>query len=737
MCFTNIFAIHLFSHFYKLQLPIKRNYMNLIIHKGNILISLAGILLLTISGCSNKTELMPPKAKKIPHELSLHGDTRIDNYYWLRERENPEVIKYLEEENQYLDAQMSDVKDLQENLYKEIIGRIKQTDISVPYKYSGYWYFTRYEEGKEYPVYCRKKESMDSAEEIMLNVNEMAEGFKYYQVAGTSVSPDNRMIAYGVDTVSRRIYTLYFKNLETGEMLSDVIPEFSGAVAWGNDNKTVFYARKDLETLRPYQIYRHVLGTDPAKDELVYEEKDETYACGVYKSKSKKYIILGSYAKMSTEYRYLDADRPEGDFKVFTPREKNLEYDVNHYKDQFYVVTNLEARNFRLMVTPVGKTQRQNWVEVIPHREDVLLEGIDIFKDFMVVSERKDGLTNLRIINWNNRSDEHYLDFGEEAYLSYTSVNPEFETEILRYGYTSLTTPNSVFDYNMVTREKELLKQEEVIGGFSPDNYETKRLYATAGDGTKIPISMVYRKGLEKNGMNPVLLYGYGSYGITIDPTFSSVRLSLLDRGFVFAIAHIRGEQIYGRKWYEDGKLLNKINTFTDFNDCAKFLIEEKYTSPSHLYAEGGSAGGLLMGAIVNMNPGLYHGIIAAVPFVDVLTTMLDETIPLTTGEYDEWGDPRIKEYYDYMKSYSPYDNVAAQDYPNMLVTTGLHDSQVQYWEPAKWVAKLRDLKTDKNLLVMYCNMETGHSGASGRFQRHKDSAREYAFLMMLEGIKK
>jgi oligopeptidase B len=632
---------------------------------------------------------------------------------------------------------MADTKELQDSLYNEIIGRIKQTDISVPYKYNGYWYYTRYEEGKEYPVYSRKKENMDAPEEIMLNVNLMAEGHKYFQVAGTSVSPDNKMIAYGVDTVSRRMYILYFKNLETGEMLKDVIPQFSGAIAWGNDNTTIFYARKDEETLRPYQIFRHVLGKDPAKDELIYEEKDDTYACSVYKSKSKKFIMLGSYAKMSTEYQILDADKPSGNFRVFTPREKSLEYDVNHYGDNFYVVTNLNAKNFRLMETHVTKTNRENWVEVIPHREDVMLEGIDIFKDYMVVSERKDGLTKLRIINWNNKSDEHYLDFGEEAYLAYTSVNPEFDTKILRYGYTSLTTPNSVFDYDMSSRGKKLLKQEEVIGKFNPDEYETKRLYATAGDSTRIPISMVYKKGMLKNGKNPFLLYGYGSYGYTIDPAFSSVRLSLLDRGYIFAIAHVRGEQIYGRKWYEDGKLLKKKNTFTDFNDCAQFLIHEKYTSPGHLYASGGSAGGLLMGAIVNMHPELYHGVIAAVPFVDVLTTMLDESIPLTTGEYDEWGDPGIKEYYDYIKSYSPYDNVKAQLYPNLLVTTGLNDSQVQYWEPAKWVAKLRDMKTDDNLLIMYCDMETGHSGASGRFQKHKDTAREYAFLLKLEGIKK
>jgi oligopeptidase B len=632
---------------------------------------------------------------------------------------------------------MAGTKEFQENLFNEIVGRIKQTDISVPYKYNGYWYFTRVEEGREYPIHSRKKESMDAPEKIMLNVNEMAEGHKYFQVAGTSVSPDNKMIAYGVDTVSRRIYTLYFKNIETGEMLEDVIPRFSGSVAWGNDNKTIFYTRMDEETLRSFRVFRHILGNDPSKDELVFEEKDDTYSCDVAKSKSKKYIIIESYAKMSTEYQILDADKPSGRFRVFHPREKNLEYDVNHYGDKFYIVTNLDAKNFRLMETPVNKTAKENWIEVIPHRENVMLEGVNIFKEYMVVSERKDGLTKLRIINWKDKSDEHYLDFGEEAYMAYTSVNPEFDSDILRYGYTSLTTPNSVFDYNMITREKQLLKQNEVVGTFSSDNYETKRLYATAGDGTRIPISMVYKKGIVKNGNNPLLLYGYGSYGYTIDPYFSSERLSMLDRGFIYAIAHVRGGQIYGRQWYEDGKMFKKMNTFTDFNDCARYLISEEYTTADHLYALGGSAGGLLMGAIVNMNPELYKGVIAAVPFVDVVTTMLDESIPLTTGEYDEWGDPRIKECYDYMKSYSPYDNVKAQNYPNMLVTTGLHDSQVQYWEPAKWVAKLRDMKTDDNLLLMYCNMETGHSGASGRFQRHRETAREYAFLFMLEGITK
>ncbi len=701
----------------------------------NLIFAVTVLAFLLTAACKNEKKMEAPLAKKEPKELTLHGDTRIDDYYWLRNREDSSVIAYLEAENAYRESIMKDTEELQSELYDEIVGRIKQTDMSVPYRLNGYYYYTRYEEGKEYPVYCRKKGSLDSDEEILLNVNEMAEGFSYYQVAGLSISPDNKMLSFGVDTLSRRIYNIYFKNLETGQILEDKLDVTSGGVAWANDNETVFYTVKDEQTLRPYKVYKHRLGTDNTDDELIYTEEDETFVCGAYKTKSRDYIMIGSFATLSNEYRFLDANTPDGEFSIIQPRIHELEYSVSHYGDEFYVLTNMDAPNFRLMKTPVTSPGKDNWTELIPHRKDVYLNGIEIFSNYLVVSERKDGLVNLRIMPWDG-SDEHYMDFSEEAYLAYISTNPEFETDILRYGYTSMTTPNSTYDYNMETREKELLKQQEVIGEFDKNNYETKRLYATADDGSKIPVSMVYRKGMEKNGKNPLLLYGYGSYGYTLDPTFSSVRLSLLDRGFIYVIAHIRGGQIYGRQWYEDGKFLKKKNTFTDFINVGRFLIEENYTRPEKLYAMGGSAGGLLMGAVVNMAPDLFNGIIAAVPFVDVVTTMLDESIPLTTGEYDEWGNPNDKNYYDYMLSYSPYDNVEAKDYPHMLVTTGLHDSQVQYWEPAKWVAKLRELKTDDNLLLLYVNMDTGHGGASGRFERYRETAMEYAFLLMLEGIK-
>ena len=692
------------------------------------------------SGCSERQEavktMKPPVAERIEKELTIHGHTRVDNYYWLKEPENPKVIEYLKAENEYKEAVLKHTEDFQKKLFDEIVGRIKQTDMSVPFKESGYYYYTRFEEGKEYPVYCRKKGNMEAEEEILLNVNEMAEGYDYYHVAGFTVSSDNNLIAFGVDTVSRRKYTIYFKNLTTGEILGDKIPTTTGRAAWANDNKTVFYAFKDDTTLRPFRILKHVLGTDVSVDKEVFNEKDVTYNTYVYKSKSKKYLFIGSSSTLSTEYHFLDASKPEGEFKIIHPREKDLEYSVAHFKDKFYIRTNYEAKNFRLMKTSVNRTSKENWKEVIPHREDVLLQQFEIFKDFLVVSERKNGLIHLRIIKWDKKA-EHYLDFGEETYSAYISNNPEFDTDLLRYGYTSLTTPNSTFDYNMNTRETKLLKQQEVLGDFDPNNYKAERLYTTAKDGSKIPISLVYRKGVEKNGDNPLLLYGYGSYGASMNPRFSSVRLSLLDRGFVYALAHIRGGQEMGRYWYEEGKLFKKKNTFTDFIACAEHLIAEKFTRPEKLFAMGGSAGGLLMGAVVNMRPDLFKGVIAAVPWVDVITTMLDPDIPLTSSEYDEWGDPNNKEYYDYMLSYSPYDNVEAKDYPAMLVTTGLHDSQVQYWEPAKWVAKLRTLKTDDNILLLHTNMGAGHGGVSGRFRRYKETALEYAFMLDLIGISK
>ncbi len=704
---------------------------------GFAVVSLVLLIGSGFTACKMATEMPePPVAEKIPKELTIHGDTRVDNYYWLNERDNPKVIDYLTAENAYKDAVMNHTESFQKKLYDEIVGRIKKTDMSVPYKESGYYYYSRYEEEGEYPIYCRKKGTMEAEEEILLNVNEMAKGHAYYSVAGFSCSTNNNLIAFGVDTVSRRKYTIHFKNLKTGEILPDKIPVTSGRAAWANDNKTVFYTLKDNETLRSYKILKHVLGTDPSSDKEVFEEKDETFSTFVYKSKSKKYLIIGSGSTLSDEFRFLDADNPDGRFKIIQPREKDLLYGVDHYKDKFYIRTNYKAKNFRLMATPVNRTTKGYWKEVIPHRDDVLLQGFEVFKDFLVVNERINGLPNLRIMRWDKKG-EHYLDFGEEAYSAYIAYNPEFDTDVLRYGYTSMTTPRSVFDYNMNTKEKTLLKQQEVVGDFDSNNYHAERLYATARDGTKVPISLVYRKGLEKNGDNPLLLYGYGSYGASMNAGFSSVRLSLLDRGFVYAIAHIRGGQEMGRYWYEEGKLLKKKNTFTDFIDCAEHLIAEKFTNPDKLFAQGGSAGGLLMGAVVNMRPDLFKGVIAAVPWVDVITTMLDPSVPLTTSEYDEWGDPNKKEYYDYMLSYSPYDNVEAKDYPAMLVTTGLHDSQVQYFEPAKWVAKLRALKTDNNILILDTDMESGHGGASGRFRRYKRTALQYAFILDLVGIKK
>lgn len=700
------------------------------------------IIIVAITACNTngkkleKINVAPPTVEKIKKEMTIHGDTRIDNYYWLNERENPKVIAYLEAENKYLDTMLSPVKGLREQLYEEMKGRIKEKDESVPYFSNGYLYYTRYEEGKEYPVYCRKKGSDSSPEEIILNVNDLAKGHAYFSAVGLNVSRDNKLLAYGVDTVSRRKYTIYIKNLETGELMSDAIPETTGGSTWANDNKTLFYTRKNPTTLRSERIEKHLLGTDAATDKTVFFEADETYSTYVYKTKSKQYIVIGSGSTLSSEYRILDADRPDGAFRVFHPREKDMLYDIDHRGDKFFIVTNQDAKNFRLMECPLDKTAKDNWKEVVPHRADVLLQGIDVFNDYLVLSERKNGLTQIRVMNTSTQQ-EHYLDFGEPAYTAYSSINPEMDTKVLRYSYTSLTTPSSTYDYNMETKEKELKKQQEVIGGYDPKHYVTERLFATAKDGVQVPISLVYKKGFEKNGQQPLLLYGYGSYGNSMEATFNSNRISLLDRGFCYAIAHIRGGQEMGRQWYEDGKMFKKINTFTDFIDCAEYLVQQKYTGREHLYAMGGSAGGLLMGAVVNMRPDLWHGIVAAVPFVDVVTTMLDETIPLTTGEFDEWGNPKNKDSYEYMKSYSPYDNVEKKAYPNMLITTGLHDSQVQYFEPAKWVAKLREMKTDDNLLLMETNMEAGHGGASGRFRALKDVALQYGFLLYLEGITK
>lgn len=703
---------------------------------------LISITFVSLQG-QNKTKkmnekLQTPIAKKIPHDLEKHGDIRTDNYFWLNQREDKEVIDYLNKENEYYEAMTAHTKQLQDDLFKEMKARIKEDDTSVPYFYNGYYYITRFETGKDYPIYARKKGSLEAKEEIMFDCNELAKGQAYFNLSGLSVSEDNKWVTFGVDLVSRRQYMIQVKNLETGEVLSELIENTTGGTTWASDNKTFFYTKKDPKTLRSDMIYKHVLHTDVKQDELIYHEKDDTFYCFVYKEKSKKYIVIGSSSTLTSEYQFLEADKPNGTFRMFQKRTRGLEYSISHFGDSFYIVTNKDkATNFKLMKTPENATGMENWVDVIGHREDVLLEGVDIFRDYLVVEERSNGLNKIQIRPWKGEG-AYYLPFESETYTAYTTTNPDFDTDILRYAYQSLTTPSSVIDFNMKTKEKVVLKEQEVLGGkFDKNNYVEERIWATATDGTKVPISMVYRKGMKKDGSNPFLLYAYGSYGASMDPYFSTTRLSLLDRGFIYAIAHIRGGEDLGRQWYEDGKLLKKKNTFTDFIDCSKYVIAEKYTSAEHLYAEGGSAGGLLMGAIINMAPELYHGVIAQVPFVDVVTTMLDDSIPLTTGEYDEWGNPNEKEYYEYMKSYSPYDNVVAQVYPNMYVSTGLHDSQVQYWEPAKWVAKLRVTKTDKNLLFLHTNMDAGHGGASGRFEALKEVAKEFSFLLDLENIKK
>jgi oligopeptidase B len=690
--------------------------------------------------------VQPPKAKVLEHKIITHNDTLIDNYFWMRlsdEEKNAkkpnqhtkDVLDYLNAENEYLDKKMKHTEQLQTAIYEEIIARIKQDDESVPVTINGYSYYSRFEEGQDYPFYCGKVVGSET-EEIMLNGPEMGKNKSYFAIGDYTVSENNEILAYSVDYVSRRQYTIFLKNLKTGEVYQDKIENSNGGITWANDNKTIFYTKMDPVTLRSNQIYSHVIGTKSSADKLVFEEKDETFSCFIYKTKSRKYLMIGSTQTLSSEYRFLDANNPDGQWKIVQPRQRDLEYSIDHYGDDFYITTNYQAKNFRLVKTPVAITEKENWVEVIPHRSNVLLESIDIFQKHLVVTERKNGLTHLRVIDWADKS-EHYIEFSDPAYLTYTFDNPEFNTDEIRIGYTSLTTPNTVYDYNMVTKKRETKKQQQVLGGkFDASNYTSERIYATSRDGVQIPISIVYKKGFNKDGNAPLLLYAYGSYGYSMDPTFSSVRLSLLDRGFAFAIAHIRGGQEMGREWYENGKLLNKKNTFYDFIDCGKHLVAQKYTSSAHLYAQGGSAGGLLMGAVVNMEPSLWNGVIAQVPFVDAVATMLDETIPLTTGEFDEWGNPKVKEYYDYIKSYSPYDNVKAQNYPNLLITTGYWDSQVQYWEPAKWIAKLRTLKTDDKLLLMRCNLDVGHGGASGRFQRYKEIAMEYTFLLDLEGIK-
>ncbi len=683
-----------------------------------------------------------PVAEKKEHWRILHGDKVPDNYYWMYDffgkgPDSTKVVDYLKEENSYLDQVMGNTKQFQSDLFSEMKNRIKEKDESVPVFKNGYFYYTRTEDGKQYYKYCRKKGSLNAKEELLLDVDRMAEGHAYYSATGFDMSEDNRYLAYGVDLVSRRQYTIMIKDLQTGQILPDAIENTQGDPCWANDNKTIFYTAKNPVTLLSEKIKRHTMGKDAKTDVLVYEETDKSNYIGVGKSKNNKYIFIVSQATLSAEYRMIDAARPSDTFQVFQARMKDVLYSVTPLADRFLILTNMdEAKNFKLMECPLDKTDTSSWKEVIPVRKEVLLQSVEEFSDFIVINERKDGLVKLRIRSLKDHS-EHYLDFGEAAYTANFGANPEYSSTTMRYGYTSLTTPFSTFDYNMVTKVKTLKKQQEVLGGYDPKEYVTERLYAKTKDGMKVPVSLVYKKGFKKDGNAPLLLYGYGSYGLSMDASFTSTRLSLLNRGFVFAIAHIRGGQEMGRLWYEDGKLMKKINTFTDFIDCGEFLVKEKYTGKQHLYAQGGSAGGLLMGAVVNMAPDLWNGIIAQVPFVDVVNTMLDENIPLTTNEFDEWGNPKEKEAYFYMKSYSPYENIENKKYPNMLVTTGLHDSQVQYFEPAKWVAKLREMKTDQNTLLLHTNMEFGHGGASGRFDYLKDVALNFAFLFTLEGITK
>ena len=684
-----------------------------------------------------KKNNFPPVAKQIPKELVAHNDIRVDNYFWLKNREHPEVIDYLEQENAYCESKMKHTEQFQKDLFEEMKSRIKEDDASVPYKYNGYWYIVKFETGKDYPIYFRRKEVIDAPDELLFDCNKMAEGQSYFKLTGISISPDNSKVSFGMDTVGRRQYTIHIKDLKTNELSPERITNATGSSTWANDNNTLFYTSKNEQTLRSEKIFKHILGTEPKNDELVYHEEDDTFNVSVHKSKSREYIIISSHSTLTNEYQILDANKPNSDFKLFQPRIRGLEYSISHFENHFYILTNLDnATNFKLMKTNIANTAIKNWKEVIPHRINVMLEGIDIFKEFLVISERENGLNNIRIKRWDN-TDDYYLPFDNETYTAYTSTNVDFDTTILRYGYNSLTTPASIIDFDMVSKTKDIKKEQEVLGGkFNKNNYVSERIWATASDGTKIPMSVVHHKNTKKSKDTPLLIYAYGSYGHTIDPYFSTIRLSLLDRGFMYVIAHVRGGEYLGRPWYENGKLLLKKNTFTDFIACSRHLIDINYTSSNHLYAMGGSAGGLLMGSIINMEPNLYNGVVAQVPFVDVITTMLDNSIPLTTGEYDEWGNPNDLAYYNYIKSYSPYDNVAKQEYPNVLVTAGLHDSQVQYWEPAKWVSKLRTHKTNNTFLLLKTNMDAGHGGASGRFESLNEDALEFAFLLDLEGIK-
>ncbi len=699
------------------------------------------IFTLVFSACKKSipmdfdTTLEPPIAEKISYQLKKHEDIRIDSYYWMRERTNPEVIDYLERENDYYKKMTRDTEDFKADLFEELKNRIKEEDNSVPYFFNEYWYITRYEKGKQYPIYTRKKDSLTAPEEILFDCNELAKGYDYFRLVGLNVSPDNTKVSYGIDTKSRRQYTLYVKDLITDEVLDTKIENTSGGTAWAADSRHFFYTNKNEETLRSETIYRHDIEAPLKKDTLIFHESDETFSVGVSETKSSAYIIISSYSTLTSEQRFLPSSDPLGNFKVIQPRTRGLEYSVADYEDSFYILTNHQgSKNYKIVKAPIATPDSKFWEDLIPHDDNILIEDFELFKNYFVYSKRENGLTSIRIQRWDG-SEDYLLPVEGETYSLYGAYNPSFDSDKFRYGFTSLRTPRSVFEFDMETREQQLLKQQEVVDKeFKPENYVEQRIWATARDGVKVPVSMVYHKDTELNENTPFYLYAYGSYGATIDPSFSSSRLSLLDRGFAFGIAHIRGGEYLGRQWYYNGKLFKKKNTFTDFIDVSQYLIDSKMTSPQHLHAVGGSAGGLLMGVVVNEAAALYRSVIAAVPFVDVITTMLDESIPLTTGEYDEWGNPNEKDYYDYMLSYSPYDNIKAKAYPNILVTAGYHDSQVQYWEPAKWVAKLREYKKDDNVLFLDTNMDAGHSGASGRFDALKDTAKQYTFILQLEG---
>jgi oligopeptidase B len=692
------------------------------------------LVLLSISGDSDPQDIAPPVAKVVPKADTLHGDVRIDNYFWLRERSHPEVIQYLEAENQYTEVKTAHTRELQEQLFEELKGRIKETDVSVPVKIDGFFYYTRTEQGQQYPVYCRKEGDLEAEEEILLDQNMLAEGKEYCQIGAFKVSPNTKLLAYSVDTTGSEIYNIWVKDLHSGELLEDRIAGAYDDLEWANDNKTIFYSTLD-EALRPHQLYSHSLGTDQSEDALRYHERDEMFYLELSKTRSKAYVFIDLESKTTSELRYVNADRPEESLRVVHPRQHGVEYDIDHRADKFYIVTNHQAQNFRLMEAPVGDPSRENWREIIPHRDSVKIDSVNLFAHHLVVYEREEGLRTIRVTNLEN-GEVHYVDFPEPVYTFWPARNPNFHTQVLRFNYSSLVTPRSVFDYDMDAQTRELKKQYEVLGGYDPSLYQSERIFAPASDGTRVPISLVYKRGMVKDGTNSLYLLGYGSYGSSSEPKFSPHRLSLLDRGFIYARAHIRGGGEMGRHWYEDGKLLRKRNTFTDFIACAEHLIAEGYTSRNGLVIAGSSAGGLLMGAVTNMRPDLFKIVVADVPFVDVINTMLDPTIPLTVTEYEEWGNPHEKEYYHYMKTYSPYDNVEAQEYPHMLITAGLNDPRVQYWEPAKWTAKLRSLKTDDHLLLLKTDMGAGHFGQSGRYDYLRDVAFEYAFILDVLGIK-